>query len=108
MIKRYALHSVAIVVLSTICFCLVDAEKCIARQEARRAAAQAFDSAHIRHVHAFEGKAPSCCHALEARVFGEAGTAKSLSFSSPSPWAQNARYEPSQNAPSVQLSRWSE
>ena len=40
--------------------------------------------------------------------FGEAGTAKSLSFSSPSPWAQNARYEPSQNAPSVQLSRWSE
>ena len=32
MIKRYALHSVAIVVLSTICFCLVDAEKCIARQ----------------------------------------------------------------------------
>ena len=32
MIKRYALHSVAIVVLSTIRFCLVDAEKCIARQ----------------------------------------------------------------------------
>lgn len=32
MIKRYALHSVAIVVLSTICFCLVDAEICIARQ----------------------------------------------------------------------------
>lgn len=31
----------------------------------------------------------------------EAGTAKSLSFSSPSPWAQNAGYEPSQNAPSV-------
>lgn len=76
--------------------------------EARRAAAQAFDSAHIRHVHAFGGKAPSCCHALEARVFGEAGTAKSLSFSSPSPWAQNARYEPSQNAPSVQLSRLGE
>jgi hypothetical protein len=32
MIKRYALHSVAIVVLSTILFCRVDAEKCIARQ----------------------------------------------------------------------------
>lgn len=37
-------------------------------EEARQAAAQALNSAHIRHVHAFGGKAPSCCHALEARV----------------------------------------
>lgn len=68
MIKRYALHSVAIVVLSTIVFWQVDAGNMHCSAEARRAAAQAFDSAHNRHVHASKGKAPSCCHALEARV----------------------------------------
>lgn len=62
MIKRYALHCVAIVVLSTILFvCLVDAEICIARQRHDSCSAF-FDSAHICHVHASRKRRVAVTH----------------------------------------------
>ena len=68
MIKRYALHSVAIVVLSTICFVWSMLRYALLGRGTAGCSAN-FRFCPHSPCPCLEEKAPSCCHALEARFW---------------------------------------